>query len=126
MNIHKFEATGDAYDECQCNEDIKTGDTLVIEEKDFRQYKGRDEDGFRVYADDPKDIVVVGLAWAWPLAVTVETGALHDIQDNLDSYQKVVADAGITREQVEVAVAEAARLNAPVRPLWVEYLKEDA
>lgn len=123
--IHRFDGTGDAYDACQCDEDIKTGDTLVIEEKGFRQYKGRDEDGFRVYADDPKDIVVVGLAWAWPLAVTVEQGELHDIKDDLESYSRVVADAGITHDQIRAAIDAAREINAPVRPLWVEYAKEN-
>lgn len=130
MTIHRFDGTGDAYDACQWNEDIRTGDTLVIEEPDWRGgVVGRDEDGFKVYAheDKPIAITVVGLAWAWPLAVTVERGELHDIKDDLESYDRVIADAGITRDQIKVAIAAARDLNAPVRPLWELYLanKED-
>ena len=126
MNTHRFDGTGDAYDACQCDEDIKTGDTLVIEEPDWRGgFTGYDEDGFKVYAnaDNPIAITVVGLAWAWPLAVTVERGELHTIEDSLDAYERVIADAGITCDQIKVALDAATGINAPVRPLWSEYLK---
>jgi hypothetical protein len=122
MTIHKFDNTGDAYDECNWNEDLTTGDTLVVDEKGWRgRCTGRDEDGFRVYPDKPTDIKVVGLAWAWPLAVTVATGEFHEIEDTLDAYRRITADAGITVEQVKVALAAAAEIDAPVRPLWVEF-----
>lgn len=126
--IHRFNDTGVAYDACQCDDDIKTGHTLVIEEKGWRGHcTGRDGDGFRVYAheDKPIAITVVGLAWAWPLAVTVERGELHDIEDTIDAYREIARDAGITRDQIRAAIAAAAEIDAPVRPLWIEYAKED-
>jgi hypothetical protein len=123
MTIHRFDNTGEAYDACQCDEDIKTGDMLVIEEKGWRGHTiGHDDDGFRIRAfeDKPIDITVVGLAWAWPLAVTVQQGELHAIEDTIDAYRRVVADAGITLDQVRAAIDTATDLDAPVRPLWLE------
>lgn len=128
MTVHRYDSTGDAYDACQCDEDIKTGDCLLIEEKGWRgNCVGRDDDGFRIYAheDHPIDITVVGLAWAWPLAVTVERGELHDIEDTLDAYRQVIADAEISHDQIKAAIAAATELGAPVRPRWVEFLKGD-
>lgn len=56
---HYFDSTGDAYDACQCDEGIKDGDTLVILNEQ-----------------------VVGLAYTWPVAITVENGALHTTKDD--------------------------------------------
>jgi hypothetical protein len=124
-----FTDTGDAYDACQCNEDIKTGDTLVIREADYAGHcVGRDEDGFRIFEGDGgvRDIVVVGLAWAWPIAVTVEAGNLHGIEEDTGAYARVIADAGFTRTQVQAAVDQATRLGAPVRPLFLAWLGAQA
>ena len=125
MTIHKYDSTGEAYDASNCDDDLKTGDTLVIEEKGWRgRCTGRDEDGFRQYAheDNRIDITVVGLAWAWPLAVTVEQGELHAIEDDIEAYRRVIADAEITVDQIKAALAAAAEINAPVRPLWAELI----
>jgi len=122
MTHWSFDSTGDAYDACQCNDDIKTGDTLVIRESAFRgKCTGRDEDGFRVYEHEAKerDIVVVGLAWAWPIAVTVETGELHTIEEDTGSYSRVIADAGFTDEQVKAAVDTAVKMGAEVRTMFL-------
>ena len=51
---HAFASTGNAYDATQCDEVIKTGDTLII------------------LAEG-----VVAIAMTWPFAVTKECGKLH-------------------------------------------------
>jgi hypothetical protein len=56
MTVHYFDSTGEAYDMCQCDENIKTGDTLVVMSEG-----------------------VVGLAWAWPVAITRAHGKLHSL-----------------------------------------------
>lgn len=53
---HRFHSTGEAYDDCQCRDDIETGDVLIIERER-----------------------VVGVADAWPMAVTLEHGNLHTL-----------------------------------------------
>lgn len=76
MIIHEFETTGEAYDACQCDETIRDGDVLLI-----------------------KSEGVVGLAHAWPCAVTVETGELH--VGNLDvlfSEKSVAAARAVARQ----------------------------
>jgi len=66
VRAHYFNSTGEAYDETQCNDDIKFGDVLVI-----RREK------------------VVGVADAWPIAVTKKAGNLHTLMCNEDfgTYQ---------------------------------------
>lgn len=54
MKSHEFETTMSAYDNTQCNEEVKTGDILII-----------------------KDEGVVGVSDTWPIAVTVNHGQLH-------------------------------------------------
>jgi hypothetical protein len=56
MNVHNFSSSGSAYDACQCDEDIKDGDVLVIESEE-----------------------VAGVAGTWPVAVTVKNGELHTL-----------------------------------------------
>ena len=56
QQIHYFESTGEAYDACQCDENIREGDVLVIESEK-----------------------VVGVAHTWPCAVTCESGKLHHL-----------------------------------------------
>lgn len=52
--VHEFDSTGDAYDACQCYDEIKDGDLLLI-----------------------KSERVVGIAGTWPVAVTAKNGKLH-------------------------------------------------
>ena len=54
QRLHAFASTGNAYDACQTDETIKTGDTLII-----------------------LDESVIGIAYTWPIAVTAASGALH-------------------------------------------------
>lgn len=83
-----FESSGDAYDATQCDESIANGDPLVIQDEG-----------------------VVGLAWTWPVAVTVKTGELHSVVADAPG---VVADAGWTPEQIRVAVKIADGFGFPV------------
>ena len=94
--IHRFDSTGEAYDACQCDERIKTGDVLIIESER-----------------------VVGIADTWPVAVTVEYGNLHITCEGV-----TVEEYGYNRQDrgeewpagcVEAAKAEAARLGYAVR-----------
>ena len=67
--IHSFATSGNAYDATQCDEAIKSGDTLLV------------------LAEG-----VVGIAYTWPFAVTGNTGNLHGIRpepgDTLASLAK--------------------------------------
>ena len=55
--IHEFESSSEAYDACQCDEDIEDGDVLVVRPER-----------------------VVGVANTWPFAVTKEHGDLHALK----------------------------------------------
>jgi hypothetical protein len=58
-SIHRFDNTGDAYDETQYRDDIRDGDVLVVESEG-----------------------VVGILYeAWPTAVTSEAGHFHRLKD---------------------------------------------
>jgi hypothetical protein len=84
LRIHTFDSTGDAYDACQTDENIKNGDCLFI----------------------PRERVV-GLAATWPISVTATAGNLHVVNEGrLQSYTD---DIGITRAQVDFAVRVAMR-----------------
>jgi hypothetical protein len=82
VKVHKFDNTGDAYDACQCDDDINTGDVLVIEPEG-----------------------VVGIAWVWPFALTAAHGALHTLNDGADP---TTMDDG----KFAAGVAEARKLMA--------------
>lgn len=56
MKVHHFESTRDAYDASQCDEDVSTGDILIIASEQ-----------------------VVGISYTWPFAVTKEAGGLHGV-----------------------------------------------
>lgn len=90
---HYFESTGEAYDACQCDARIKTGDMLIIANEG-----------------------VIGMAWAWPVAITAEHGALHGAKD-----PGVITSAdgmGATAEQLADALCEAHRRFLPIDPVF--------
>lgn len=68
--IHTFDSTGEAYDACQCDENIHDGDVLVIEAEQ-----------------------VVGVADTWPVAVTKEYGSLHALSPDA-TPEKWASEAG--------------------------------
>ncbi len=91
--VHYFESTGDAYDACQCNALIKTGDMLIIANEG-----------------------VIGMAWAWPVAITAERGELHAVKD-----PGVITSAdgmGADPEQLAEALCEAHRRFLPIDPAF--------
>ena len=60
--VHAFDTTGDAYDACQCSpqtgdDAIATGDTLLVTREG-----------------------VVGIAWAWPIAISAAAMDFHTVE----------------------------------------------
>ena len=92
LNNHYFTSSGRANNECQCNEAIKTGDILMI-----------------------SDEKVIGLADAWPVAVTKAHGDLHDLAegstwDDIREYDaKVVNGLAVATMMAELLEWELAR-----------------
>lgn len=100
MKTFLFGDTGEAYDACQCDENIKNGDTLlIVEEK------------------------VAGLAWAWPIAVTEEAGAFHWIDDTEGAIDGVLADMDVEPDAMLEAIAAAEARGWPIRPAIAEWKK---
>ena len=58
VRVWTFANSGDAYDMTQCDEDLKTGDVLLIPSEK-----------------------VVGITYTWPLAITKEMGPLHGVEE---------------------------------------------
>lgn len=56
MKTHYFNSTEEAYDACQCSDDIQKGDLLVVEKEE-----------------------VIGVADTYPVAVTMERGEFHGL-----------------------------------------------
>lgn len=99
--MKEFESSGDAYDATQCDESIKCGDAFVV------QSEG-----------------IVGLAWTWPVAVTVSSGELHSIVSDAEATAAVIADAGWTKAQVRTAVDAANGLGFAVTDWAREYAQD--
>ncbi|WP_369042292.1 hypothetical protein [Streptomyces sp. Midd1] len=74
--VREFSSTTDAYGACQTAEDIRDGDVLVIEAEK-----------------------VVGIAWAWPFALTENIGELHVTTANPRTYQDGIFAAGVDRAE---------------------------
>jgi hypothetical protein len=79
---HHFHSTGQAYDRIQWDDNIKKGSTIIV-----------------------KSEGVVGLAWAWPVAITAAHGELHVFTD------KTLLEEEFTPEQVEAAITIARNLG---------------
>ncbi|KSQ21644.1 hypothetical protein APB26_32180 [Pseudomonas aeruginosa] len=88
MTTHQFSSTDHAYIANQSDETIQQGDTLLVVSEG-----------------------VVGLAGAWPTAVTVYAGELHEVGGN-PTHE--VEDAGWDPSEVEHAVAVADQHGFPV------------
>jgi len=96
-----FQSTGAAYDACQCDDTIKNGDVLHCEREG-----------------------VVGLAWTWPVAVTVEYGALHTpAYVAKPQTWNLPGDAGWTLEHIRAAVALCTARGYAVNPVFLEALQ---
>lgn len=90
--INQYESTEEAYAACQTDETVKNGDTLIVETEE-----------------------VIGLAWTWPVAVTVRNGELHTLKIDCDMVSMIV-EAGWNNELLAIAVAIADARGWPVRP----------
>jgi hypothetical protein len=88
MTQFNYRSTGEAYDSVMCGVDgVKTGDTIIIESEQ-----------------------VVGLAWAWPVAVTVSPGELHSTDKGVESLSDSTGERVFTDEQIRAArIATVAR-----------------
>jgi hypothetical protein len=64
INEWEFGYTGEAYDACQCDNEVKNGDVLIC-----------------------RDEKVVGIAGCWPIAVTKESGNLHSFAEDATLFQ---------------------------------------
>lgn len=89
MSIHYFESTGEAYDACNCDETVKQGDTVVVASER-----------------------VVGLAWAWPVAVTKEHGHFHTVKEggSLEGLENHEGGRVFSNQQINLALAVAYNL----------------
>ncbi len=83
--VHIFYSTDDAYDACQTDENIKTGDILFIPSEK-----------------------VIGLAWTWPIAVSRQHGNLHTTKTG-SSIEDI--DNGLFRDKVFLAREWCLRLE---------------
>lgn len=101
MSIETFSSTGRAYD--ASNTVCETGTVIVVESE-----------------------CVIGLAWAWPIAVTKEGGKLHELDWKGDTgiVRKVMVDAQISWSDVREAYTEARRREWPVAE-WVEAVAQE-
>ena len=77
LKAHLFTRTGEAYDACQCNDEINTGDVIVVTAER-----------------------VVGFADTWPFAITDESGNLHSVNRQATTPSGHAYSRGITAEQV--------------------------
>ncbi|WNI17675.1 hypothetical protein [Actinacidiphila sp. ITFR-21] len=92
--VWTFYSTGEAYGACQCREDIRDGDVLVIEREK-----------------------VVGIAETWPFALTARFGDLH-----LTTADPVTYGGGKYAASIPVAEREAARMGVALVPRMTEEL----
>jgi hypothetical protein len=99
--MKEFESSGDAYDATQCDNSIQCGDLLVV-----------------------KTEAIVGLAWTWPIAVTVASGELHSIVSDPEFTAAVIADTGWTQAQIRDAVSKADELGFPVEDWARQYSQQ--
>jgi hypothetical protein len=96
VQIHRYESTGEAYDDSQCNEDIHDGDVLVV----------------------ASEGVVGILVKAWPIAITEARGAFHFVKDG-DTVSRFVTDEYPDTDysaSLALAQAEADTMPKPMAP----------
>ena len=85
LQVHHFSSTGEAYDACQCDTRIRNGDILIV-----------------------KDEQVVGVADAWPVAVTRHQGKLHGIKVG-EGTSAIVAARALSRRRKSIQPSPAFR-----------------
>jgi hypothetical protein len=93
--IHSFESTSEAYDECHWNDDIADGDVLHV----------------------PSETVVGILVGAWPTAVTEANGSFHTLADGVT--WSTLAPSDFSKLDSYVASRELAQTIMPTDPSLV-------
>ncbi len=88
-----FDYSGDAYDACQCDHRIKVGDLLVIESEK-----------------------VVGMADAWPVAISAAAGKFHVAKDA--GYFISMDGMGASAAQLAAAIAECKKRGWPLHAIF--------
>lgn len=89
MKTHTFRSTGEAYDACQCDENVAKGDLLLIPSEH-----------------------VIGVADTWPFAVTDICGHLHSCEGGwLDTV--VAGQGGEDWDCFRLSIIEARKLVKP-------------
>jgi hypothetical protein len=91
QGVHEFRSTGEAYDASNCG--LEIGTIIHI----------------------PRERVV-GLSWAWPIAVTEEKGNLHGV--NPGAIGQILADMGVSRETARRAVELARSKGYQIDADW--------
>jgi hypothetical protein len=93
--IHAFATTGNAYDATQCDETIRTGDTLLVL---------------------PEQVVAV--AMTWPFAVTSKCGKLHVMAPprSGETLELVARALHVCAEDIEHAAALACAMGFDLDP----------
>ena len=98
---HAFATTGNAYDASQCDESIKTGDTLIVL---------------------PERVIAV--AMTWPFAVTAEAGKLYSVAPRRqgETLADIARSLHVTTADFEHAAELARCLGFPLDPNLVPLL----
>ncbi|WTW95438.1 hypothetical protein OG216_19545 [Streptomycetaceae bacterium NBC_01309] len=91
VRVHYFESTADAYDQTQCDSDIRDGDVLVI----------------------AAEKVVGFLNEAWPVALTAEHGEFHTL---IGPAGVAELDEGRYVESARIAAEEAREIGTATKP----------
>ena len=81
-----FASSGQAYDACNSRPEMTTGRIFTVEAEK-----------------------IVGISWAWPIAVTVETGELHTVNSDPRLWT-VAPKGGLEEPEIAAAVKEAIEL----------------
>jgi hypothetical protein len=81
-----FPSSGAAYDACNSRDEMVTGRIFTVEAEQ-----------------------IVGISWAWPIAVTVEHGQLHTVKRDPRLWT-VAPKGGFEEPEIAAAVKEALQL----------------
>lgn len=104
FQIHNWDDTGTAYDDCNIGEHaetdkaVRSGDVCVIEKEG-----------------------VVGFAWAWPVAITLQHHNFHVTTNPVHIVEKIP----VSQEALHKAVEVVKSLNLQLHPDWAAYLGGD-
>jgi hypothetical protein len=104
QRLHAFDSTGNAYDACQTDERITTGDTLIILNEG-----------------------VIGIAYTWPIAVTAARGALHALDTPTDAtLEEIAGTFSLAASDLAFAAKLAATLGLELDPLIANTTRKEA